>query len=68
MDAVAAYYDRNSLTEIIERACKDVFVPITVGGGIRRIEDIQIALNAGATKQQLIPKQLKILILLKKVC
>ena len=50
MDAVAAYYDRNSLAEIIEKACKDVFVPITVGGGIRKIEDIQIALNAGADK------------------
>ena len=50
MDAVAAYYDRNSLTHIIERACKDVFVPITVGGGIRKIEDIQVALNAGADK------------------
>jgi cyclase len=50
MDAVAAYYDRNSLTDIIEKACKDVFVPITVGGGIRKIEDIQIALNAGADK------------------
>lgn len=50
MDAVAAYYDRNSLTHIIERACKDVFVPITVGGGIRKIEDIQNALNSGADK------------------
>lgn len=50
MDAVAAYYDRNSLTEIIEKACKDVFVPITVGGGIRTIQDIQVALNAGADK------------------
>ena len=50
MDAVAAYYDRNSLSHIIEEACKDVFVPITVGGGIRTIEDIQNALNAGADK------------------
>lgn len=50
MDAVAAYYDRNSLTEIINKACENVFVPITVGGGIRKIEDIQIALNAGADK------------------
>ncbi|MDA7502985.1 imidazole glycerol phosphate synthase cyclase subunit [bacterium] len=50
MDAVAAYYDRNSLSEIIEKACKDVFVPITVGGGIRKINDIQIALNSGADK------------------
>lgn len=50
MDAVAAYYDRNSLSDIIEKACKDVFVPITVGGGIRTIEDIQMALNSGADK------------------
>lgn len=50
MDAVAAYYDRNSLSNIIEQACKDVFIPITVGGGIRTIEDIQTALNAGADK------------------
>lgn len=50
MDAVAAYYDRNSLSELIELACKDIFVPITVGGGIRTIEDIQKALNSGADK------------------
>lgn len=50
MDAVAAYYDRNSLTQIIEKACEDVFVPITVGGGIRKIKDIKTALNAGADK------------------
>ena len=50
MDAVAAYYDRNSLTEIVKKTCFDVFVPITVGGGIRKIDDIQIALNAGADK------------------
>lgn len=50
MDAVAAYYDRNSLCHIIEQACKDIFVPITVGGGIRTIGDIQNALNSGADK------------------
>tara|TARA_B100000686_G_scaffold343574_1_gene424661 strand:- start:1233 stop:1991 length:759 start_codon:yes stop_codon:yes gene_type:complete len=50
MDAVAAYYDRNSLSHIIEQACKDVFVPITVGGGIRTVNDIQTALNFGADK------------------
>ncbi len=50
MDAVAAYYDRNSLSHIIEKACLNVFVPITVGGGIRTLEDIQNALNAGADK------------------
>lgn len=50
MDAVAAYYDRNSLSEIIQTACNDVFVPITVGGGIRNVDDIKKALNAGADK------------------
>ena len=50
MDAVAAYYDRNSLSHIIEKACSDVFVPITVGGGIRTIQNIQTALNSGADK------------------
>ncbi|QKJ22261.1 imidazole glycerol phosphate synthase subunit HisF [Poseidonibacter lekithochrous] len=50
MDAVAAYYDRNSLSHIIEKACKDVFVPITVGGGIRTINDISNALKVGADK------------------
>jgi len=50
MDAVAAYYDRNSLSHIIEKACQDVFVPITVGGGLRTIEDIQTSLNHGADK------------------
>ena len=50
MDAVAAYYDRNSLSHIIKKACSDVFVPITVGGGIRSIQNIQTALNSGADK------------------
>lgn len=59
MDAVAAYYDRNSLSDIIDRACKDVFVPITVGGGIRTIDDIQNALKAGADKVAVNTKALK---------
>lgn len=50
MDAVAAYYDRNNLSEIVKQACSDIFIPITVGGGIRKIEDIQAALNSGADK------------------
>jgi imidazole glycerol-phosphate synthase subunit HisF len=50
MDAVAAYYDRNSLSELIQSSCKDVFIPITVGGGIRTIDDIKNALKSGADK------------------
>ena len=50
MDAVASYYDRNTLSDLIERACADVFIPITVGGGIRTTEDIKNALKSGADK------------------
>ena len=50
MDAVASYYDRNSLSQIIERATNNIHIPITVGGGIRTLDDIQNALNSGADK------------------
>lgn len=50
MDAVASLYGRNNLFHIIERACKEVFVPITIGGGIRSINDIDLALKSGADK------------------
>ena len=50
MDAVASLYDRNNLFDVIEKACKDVFVPIALGGGIRTLADVSKALNAGADK------------------
>ena len=50
LDAVASLYDRNSLTEIIKQSCREIFVPITVGGGIRTLKDIRNVLNAGADK------------------
>lgn len=50
MDAVASLYDRNNLYHIIESACEEVFVPIAVGGGIRTLDDISKALDAGADK------------------
>ena len=50
MDAVAAYYDRNSLSEIISQATDNIFIPIMVGGGIRSVSDITDALNSGADK------------------
>jgi len=50
MDAVAALYDRNSLKDVIEKATQNIFIPITVGGGIRSLDDIQDILNAGADK------------------
>ncbi len=53
MDAVASLYERNSLLDIIERTSKEIFIPLTVGGGLRSIEDIRIALRAGADKVSL---------------
>jgi cyclase len=50
IDAVASLYERNNLFHIIEKACEQVFVPITIGGGIRTIEDISRALRSGADK------------------
>lgn len=49
-DIVASLYERNSLLDIIDASTNDVFIPITVGGGIRSIEDVTSALNAGADK------------------
>lgn len=50
MDVVASLYERNSLTDIISKAAKDIFIPITVGGGLRSVEDIREVLRAGADK------------------
>lgn len=50
MDIVASLYGRNSLTEIIKRAAQDIFIPMTVGGGVRSVEDAAQLLRAGADK------------------
>lgn len=50
MDSVASLYGRSNLFHTISEACKTVFVPITMGGGIRAIEDVEQALAAGADK------------------
>ncbi len=50
MDCVASLYGRNHLGNIIRAAAKDIFVPMTVGGGIRSVEDATQILRAGADK------------------
>jgi len=50
MDTVASLYGRNHLGEIIKEATKNIFIPITVGGGIRTIEDARAILRSGADK------------------
>jgi cyclase len=50
IDLVASLYGRSNLKEIVARACEDVFIPLTVGGGIRSIDDASALLRAGADK------------------
>jgi imidazole glycerol-phosphate synthase subunit HisF len=50
MDAVASLYGRNSLLDIVERTAKNIFIPLTVGGGLRSVDDIRVVLRAGADK------------------
>lgn len=50
MDVVASLYDRNSLQNIISETAKEIFIPITVGGGIRNLTDIKSLLRIGADK------------------
>jgi imidazole glycerol-phosphate synthase subunit HisF len=50
MDCVASLYGRNNLSEIINMAARDVFIPITVGGGIRSVDDAYQILRSGADK------------------
>jgi len=50
MDIVASLYGRNNLSDIIRRAADNVFIPITVGGGIRSVDDARHILRSGADK------------------
>lgn len=50
IDVVASLYGRNNLTDIICYAAENIFVPITVGGGIRSMTDITKLLNSGADR------------------
>jgi cyclase len=50
IDIVASLYGRSMLTEIVRRAAHDVFVPMTVGGGVRNVDDVRDLLRAGADK------------------
>lgn len=50
MDCVASLYGRNNLGDIVQNAAQDVFVPMTVGGGIRSVDDATHLLRCGADK------------------
>ena len=50
LDITASHENRNIMRDVVEEVAKQVFIPLTVGGGIRTIEDIRMMLNAGAEK------------------
>ena len=49
-DVVASLYGRNSLREIIKAVTSEVFIPMTIGGGVSTVEDAKDLLNSGADK------------------
>jgi imidazole glycerol-phosphate synthase subunit HisF len=53
VDVVASLYDRNSLHDIITRTAERIFIPLTVSGGLRSLDDIKGTLRAGADKVSL---------------
>ncbi|MBU2708571.1 imidazole glycerol phosphate synthase subunit HisF [Zooshikella marina] len=50
LDITASHEERDTTVHTVERIAGEVFIPLTVGGGIRKIEDIRTMLNAGADK------------------
>ena len=50
IDIVASLYQRNNLSDITKRAADRVYVPITVGGGIRSLADVETMMHSGADK------------------
>jgi len=50
LDITASSDNRKTMVDIVERCAKEVFMPLTVGGGIRNLDDVRTMLNAGADK------------------
>jgi imidazole glycerol-phosphate synthase subunit HisF len=50
LDITASHEERDTMIHMVERMASEVFIPLTVGGGVRTLEDIRALLNAGADK------------------
>lgn len=50
LDITATHHERDTMVHVVEAVASQVFIPLTVGGGIRSVEDIRRMLNAGADK------------------
>jgi cyclase len=53
LDITASSDERKTMVDVVERTADQVFMPLTVGGGLRSVEDIRTMLNAGADKVSL---------------
>lgn len=53
LDITASNEERNIMLDVVKRTASECFMPLTVGGGLRNLEDIRIMLNAGADKVSL---------------
>lgn len=53
LDITASYEGRATMLDVVRRTAEQVFIPVTVGGGIRSVEDIRATLGAGADKTSL---------------
>jgi cyclase len=50
LDITASSDDRDTMVDVVRRTAEKVFIPVTVGGGIRTVEDMRRMLNSGADK------------------
>ncbi len=50
LDITASHENRKTILDVVSRTAEQVFMPLTVGGGVRTLEDIRILLNAGSDK------------------
>ena len=50
LDITATHHGRDTMVHMVEEIASEIFIPLTVGGGIRKVEDIRTMLNAGADK------------------
>ena len=50
LDITATSDNRSTIADVVRRTCREVFVPVTVGGGIRTVDDFRDILRAGADK------------------
>jgi cyclase len=50
LDIGASYESRATLLDVVRRVAREVFIPLCVGGGVRSLEDMRLAMNAGADK------------------